>query len=186
MALINIGAFQIRVIDEPEKVLDRPIGASEEQVGRRFLALLTGPEEIQLELGLTEFKDFDGEVKTLDHGTAPLPYSRLTHGCRMTIFREKDFNWSELRYAKVDENLWSNLSMAELNSLSQLLGISLTNILMEQGAISVGTRGEVLGETNNRRNQLCVTYPKDNQILPFVAYVLTRPLALFKQMTINR
>lgn len=180
--MIEIGAFQLRVIDEPEKVLDKPIGVAEEQVGTRFLALLTGPGEIQLELGLTEFKDFDGEVKTLDHGTTPLPYSRLTHGCRMTIFQEKDFNWSELRYAKLDENLWSNLSMADINFLSHLLGLSLSKTLQDYGASLIGTREEILGETNNRRNQLCVTYPKDNHILPFLAYMLTRPIALFKQM----
>lgn len=180
--MISIGSFEIRVLDQDDQVLDKPIGATEEQLGKRFLALLTGPDEIQLELGLTEFKAFDGEVKTVDHGTAPLPYSRLTHGCRMTVFREKEFNWSELRFAKLDENLWSNLAMTDANFLSKLLALSFESTLIEYGAIKVGTRGDVLKDVNNRRNQLCVTYPVDNRVLPFVAYVLTRPMALLKQM----
>lgn len=186
MILIKIGTFEIRVQEESEKVLDKPIGTTDEHVGTRFLALVTGPSEIQLELGLTLYKDFDGEVKTLDHGITPLPYSRLTHGCRMTVFREKEFNWSELRYAKLDDNLWSNLSMADINFLSKLLEISLGNTLKDYGATLVGTREEILGDTNNRRNQLCVTFPKENYELPFIAYTLTRPVALLKQMILKQ
>jgi hypothetical protein len=180
--LIKIGAFEIRIMDEPEQVLDKPIGEPEEQLGLRYLALMTGPSEIQLEVGLTIFDDFNGEVKTLDHGTAPLPYSRLTHGCRMTVYKRQDFFWSELRYAKLNEQLWSNLAMADINSLSHLLDLPLQQTLLEYGALQVGTREEILGDTHNRRNQLCVTFPADNFKFPLIAYGLTRPIALLKQM----
>lgn len=57
-------------------------------------------------------------------------------------------------------------------------GIDVAEVLKQHGAAAYGTRGEVFGDTSNRKNYLCVTFPPTHWHGPAVAYFLTRVLPL--------
>ena len=57
-------------------------------------------------------------------------------------------------------------------------GIDVAEVLKQHGAAAYGTRGEVFGDTSNRKNYLCVTFPPSFWHGAAVAYFVTRVLPL--------
>lgn len=180
----EIGPLKMRIITYSEKIFDKPMNANELMSGIRNHSLISGPDEIQLEIAYTIWEDEDGQVETLDHGTSPLPYSRLGHGGRIGVTKfNRSQKYMELRITKVDQNLWSNFVKTTEAELDNLYGSRVEPFLKEFGAIEFGTREELLGDISNRRNQICVLFEENNIVLPFVVYALTRPLAMLKRGT---
>lgn len=184
MSNFEIGPLELRIIKDSEKIFEKPMNSNEQLFGTRNNGLISGPDEIQLEVAYTIWQDQDGQVETLDHGTSPLPYSRLGHGGRIGVTQfNNSQKYMELRIAQVDQNLWSNFVKTSEIELDNLFGSRVDPFLREFGAIEFGTRQELLGDISNRRNQICVLFNENNTILPFVVYALTRPLAMLKRGT---
>jgi hypothetical protein len=105
------------------------MNSNEPMYGVRNHSLISGPDEIQLEVAYTIWEDEDGQVETLDHGTSPLPYSRLGHGGRIGVTQfNSSQKYMELRITKVDQNRWSNFvktTEAELDNLLEKKKITL-------------------------------------------------------------
>ena len=74
---------------------------------------------------------------------------------------------------------WSNRARSATQAmLDEAAGLDVFQTLGDLGAIKVGTKAEVYGETNKFRNALCVLYPEDKPEVGFAAYVLTTVLPL--------
>jgi hypothetical protein len=184
MNTLKVGEIELRILEKTEQILDVNMTSQSEMLGNRKYGLISGPDEIQLEIAYTIWEDEDGQVETLDHGTSPLPYSRLGHGGRIGVTQfNSSQKYMELRLAKVDQNLWSNFVKTTEAELDNLFGSRVDPFLKEFGAIEFGTREELLGDISNRRNQICVLFEENNIVLPFVVYALTRPLAMLKRGT---
>jgi hypothetical protein len=184
MNTLKVGEIELRILEKTEQILDVNMTSQSEMSGNRKYGLISGPDEIQLEIAYTIWEDEDGQVETLDHGTSPLPYSRLGHGGRIGVTQfNSSQKYMELRLAKVDQNLWSNFVKTTEAELDNLFGSRVDPFLKGFGAIEFGTRQELLGDISNRRNQICVLFEENNIELPFVVYALTRPLAMLKRGT---
>jgi hypothetical protein len=62
--------------------------------------------------------------------------------------------------------------------LDQAGGLDVFQTLRDLGAIRIGTKADLLAETNKTRNALCVLFPEDKPEVGLAAYVLTTVLPL--------
>ena len=102
----------------------------------------------------------------------------FVHGFRLGLHpvpNEERLFFVELRRAVIeDEPDWPRLRKATLEDLNLSVGKDVTPLFLDIGAEKVCTREEAYGETNNRKNQLCVVFPLEAYDVPLVAYALSR------------
>jgi hypothetical protein len=87
----------------------------------------------------------------------------------------------ELRIAKVNSDLWSNFVQSNEQELNKLINENIEKYLKRFGAVEFGKRELILSDNSNRKNQIGVIFPEDNIEVPFVAYAITRPLAMVRR-----
>lgn len=103
---------------------------------------------------------------------------RLDGRLRLTIQPHQGQAYCELRQARAKGGSWANLYKATLDELSAGAGVGVHGLLGQAGAHSVGSRADVLGDTDRRRTFLCVRFDRDAEEVPIVAFLLTRVLPL--------
>ena len=117
-------------------------------------------------------------VQAVNAYDSPKFIQSFVHGFRLGIHpvpNEEGLFFVELRRTVIeDEPDWPRLRKATLEDLSLSAGKDVTSLLLDLGAEKVCTREEAYGETNNRKNQLCVVFPLDAYDVPLKAYALSR------------
>lgn len=109
-------------------------------------------------------------------------WDRLMHGLRLGVYRHGDAVYTKLGLAHPNEDgTWSTRKGATREQLDKAAGMDVFQTLLDLGAIKVGTKAEVYGETNKTRNSLCVLYPEDKPEVGLAAYVLTTVLPLMDE-----
>jgi hypothetical protein len=106
-------------------------------------------------------------VRRVD-GRLRLTTTAASHGTR----------FCELRQARPKGDRWANLYKATLTELDTRAGVKVAEMLRNVGAHEVGTRESLLGHRGPRRDYLCALFDEDNDLLPIVAFLLTRVLPL--------
>ena len=131
--------------------------------------------EVELELRLIWASEGERWVEARNI-TSLLPMlSRLEGRLRLTIESLPDnVSLCALRWATPNADGWSNLTDVSLSELSQAAGVPVITELKRVGAIAVGPRSSVLGDTGRARRRLVATFPEENEPVPLLAYVLTR------------
>ncbi|HWQ25107.1 MAG TPA: hypothetical protein VNK94_13475 [Gaiellaceae bacterium] len=99
---------------------------------------------------------------------------RLEGRLRLTIDSQRSFSTCALRLAAPKGESWANLRDASLAELGEAAGVAVGRELRGVGALEVGTKGAILGETGRTRKRLIATFPDDNEHVPVLAFVLTR------------
>ncbi|MCA9644738.1 MAG: hypothetical protein KC492_28805 [Myxococcales bacterium] len=64
--------------------------------------------------------------------------------------------------------------------MDELLGESAEALLVQAGALDVGTREELLNETNRNRGQLAAIFEAHEPLGPLALYTLTRVLPIHR------
>jgi serine/threonine protein kinase len=109
----------------------------------------------------------------------PMPLARIGRALRMSFNKVEPGLMAELRQARiVNPELWSNPKKASFEELDAGAGVDVGDTLIRFGALAIGTRGEVLGETNKQRTFPCVVLPADSEHGPAVAHFLTKVMPL--------
>jgi hypothetical protein len=146
----------------------------------QHLAFITGPDGIALEVAYLIFSNGDRDVRVLETGDTPSPYSRLGHGGRMGIYALGENHYCEARAMKLGDESWSNLQRATYSEIESWLGSNVNEFLNSVGASKLMTREGLFGDVSRRRNELASSFSSDNYIAPFAIFSLTRPLPLLK------
>jgi len=107
-------------------------------------------------------------------------WDRLKHGLRIGVYKHGDACYLQLGPAVPnDDGTWSTRQRSATQAvLDDAAGLDVFQTLRDLGAISIGTKAEVYGETNKFRNALCALYPEDKPEVGLGAYVLTTVLPL--------
>jgi hypothetical protein len=79
----------------------------------------------------------------------------------------------ELEQARLDASGWVRSYKATLRELDEGAGISTAEVIEGLGG-EVGTRGELLGDTGQRRSWMCVVFPAESVLAPVAAFTLSR------------
>lgn len=69
---------------------------------------------------------------------------------------------------------WTTLRSASAERLDEASGTSVEAELRRVGALEVGTRQHVLGETGRTRGLMCATFDIQDALVPVLAFLLTR------------
>jgi hypothetical protein len=146
----------------------------------QHLAFVTGPDGIALEVAYLIFSNGDRDVRVLETGDTPSPYSRLGHGGRLGVYSLGDRNYCETRAMKLDAASWSNLQRATYCEIEGWLGSSVNEFLVSIGGSKLLTREGLFGDEGRRRNELACSFDTNNFMTPFGIFALTRPLPLLK------
>jgi len=134
---------------------------------------LSGPEGLELVLHDIVFASEERLVTCGENLTLLPKWQRIVHRLKMGAKRLEDGTWMmELRQAQTNDRGWATRSSVSLGELHAGSGIDVGSLLTELGALGVGTRRELYGETNRRQNQLAVRFGQPNKVVPVAAYVL--------------
>ena len=148
----------------------------------QHLAFITGPDGIALEVAYLIFSNESRDVRVIETGDTPSPYSRLGHGGRMGVYElgDDDLYYSEIRAMKLGTENWSNLQRATYSEIESWLGSDVNEFLSSLGCSELTTREDLFGDIGRRRNELACSFQSDNYIAVFGLFTLTRPLPLLK------
>jgi hypothetical protein len=157
-----------------------PMSGGDPISATQHLAFVTGPDGIALETAYLIFSNGDRDVRVLETGDTPSPYSRLGHGGRLGVYPLSDKHYCETRAMKLGEEGWSNLQRASFSEIEGWLGADLNNFLTSIDASKLLTREGLFGDEGRRRNELASSFASENFMAPFGIFALTRPLPLLK------
>lgn len=136
---------------------------------------LGGPAGLRLDLRDAFWDTGERDVAVLDRCDAPQRFDRLRSGLRLTVERvDDDLLLVTLRQARLRDDDWSNLFGASMNELNMAAGVDVDETLRRAGAAAVGDRRRLLPQEEVRRTSLCALFPIDADLVPVVAYALTR------------
>lgn len=176
---IQVGPVSIEINSNFEVCRGKPMGDDAEQDGKRLLAYMRTPDGGDIHVGFTEWANGKADVVGLAKVSGPDVYDRLTRAGRMqvapTSSGENSIRLQALRYKEPGQ---ANLASITWNDLNLLLGASAYDMLKSFGAIDLGSAEEILGATNNKKNQLAMVCPQSDHKALFAAYALTRILPL--------
>ena len=162
---------------EHRTVPQAPSGEQDVRVKVTKAEIFANPN-IQLDVELLITNYGESWIHAVDAHDSPRFIHRLVHGLRPGIYDvpgEENQSFIELRQAQIVDDLdWPKVRKVSLEELNDGAEVSIAELFGLHGALTVDTRENAYGETNNRRTDLCVTFHKKNTIIPLAAYVLTR------------
>ncbi len=155
-----------------------------EVVGDAVGGLVTGPGGINVDLALVRWPGGALEMKTVRTNASPRPLDYASG--RTTLFRA-DFDGKSLTWMYLDvaspkrgkPGQWSMHQAAERH-LDAILGGSAADLFDRYGAVALGNGVDLRGAESKARNRLQVGFQPDNVNLPFIAFTITRQLALLR------
>ncbi len=176
---IGVGSLKVLYMGEVE-IEATPMSGGEPIAATQHLSFVTGPDGIALETAYLIFSNGDRDVRVIETGDTPTPYSRLGHGGRLGVYPLGEMHYCEARAMKLGDENWSNLQRATFAEIEGWLGSSVNEFLSSIGASKLMTREELFGDEGRRRNELASSFESVNFMAPFAIFALTRPLPLLK------
>ena len=187
---ILVSKCEIEFVTGPKPFVGSPIrnrNESTNEQGNLTTFRVTSSDELNMIVGLIEWKDFDPEVVPIDILSGLEKHNELKQRGRMSICKSRDDNWlvtlSVLKFSPDKDRF--TLHGGHLSEIDQYLGQDLRALLLKVGALRVGSRREIDDESSKSANQLAaVISPGDIQSLA-VAYTVTRPLAIINDFGLD-
>lgn len=100
--------------------------------------------------------------------------SRLEGRLRLAIDTHGSLSLCALRLAAPRGESRAHLRDATLSELDHAAGIAVARELRGAGAVDVGTRNAIFGDTGRTRRRLIATFANENIEVPILGFVLTR------------
>ncbi len=108
-------------------------------------------------------------------------YERLNRAGRMSVDNHGQQWVAELKAMKFNhEQGKANLAGATQSELTAFAESEIKGVLSAFGNVEIGTKEELIGETNRNRTKLALRCDSGNTDLIAAAYVVTRVLAILK------
>lgn len=182
---IQVGPVSIEITEGFQACRGKPMGGEDELDGQRLLAYMRTPDGGDIHVGYTKWSDGSANIAGLVKVSGPDVYERATKAGRMEVATDASGQISiRLQAFRYKEPGHANLAFISWEELNKLLESSASKLLKSFGSIELGTAEEILGATNNKRNQLAMLCAPDNTEALFAAFALTRILPLMKNFGI--
>jgi hypothetical protein len=183
---VKIGKANIEFLGEAVPFAGKPmtlhVDAPEEQLGTVNKFRVTTTDQLDYVFGIVQWPNANPEVIFFEDVDGESKYESLTHAGRLGILPNfGDFWLLELRAMKYNQEAKkTNLAGALIENLDKFVDGDAEQVLKEHGALAIGTREELVGETNKKRNQLAMTCKVGDIEAVAVAFTITRVLAIMK------
>jgi hypothetical protein len=177
---LTLGA-KISEVNETRPAMDRSVKGPVSAVVRTYP--LADEDGFLLHLVDARLENGERQITVSQNFSGVEKWDRLKRGLRLGVYQKQNDKWAARLFPAQPKNdgTWSNRSGgATLSELDDLAGLDVATTLQDLGALAVGTKSEVYGETNRNRDELCVLYPDDKPEVGLAAYVLTTVLPLME------
>ena len=155
------------------------ISNNSKQTGLVSKFRITTSDELDMVFGLVTWPAAKPEVRHIQFLEGLEKYQRLIRAGNLGVLPLSDDHWLvQLRAMRFNSKDRSTLSNVTLNDLDNLLEGDSKGALMQHGALEVGTREEIFGDTSRNRNVLSMKFQAHDVKPVAVAYALTRVLAV--------
>jgi len=176
----TIGNLTIRQLTE--ELFENYTVSRKKEIGK-IIPFHVSNDHVDMRIGYAIFINGERDIRTLEVHKDFSTFGRLTHGLRLAIQpipnRPRQL-YAELRQALPKDSFDKHETLHPITSdidLDAGAGLPVFELLRRTGA-EVGTKQNLLGETNQRAAYLCISFPKDNLWPPVAAYVATRILPM--------
>lgn len=183
---VTVGDVTIRLTETTEPI-EGQTASGRAATGVATIYEIEGPDRLRLRCADIAWDADDApperDVHTLERYGSPQRFDRLCHGLRLTVQAHGKVGcFVELRQARMKSATWSNLFRADRADLDVGARVDVAATLRSVGATEVGYRRHVLGDDGRRRNYVCATFGPEADLVPIVAYVLTRVLPVLHEV----
>jgi hypothetical protein len=166
---------------EERPAMDRAIEGPIPAVIREYP--LADDEGFLLHLADIRLQNGERQITVSQNYTGSQKWDRLKHGLRLGAYLQGEGRWAaRLGLVRpVEGGKWSNREhRSDIDEIDEITGLDVKDTLLGLGAANVGTKEEVYGEQNRKKNELCVLFPEDKPEAGLAAYVLTTVLPLME------
>lgn len=180
MGSFILGGVEVSLEENPVSVQGETF-SNGTQSGQAFAANVRVPDGAILEVGITWWITGEVDVRTFTRLTGPVVYDRLTNGARLGVSEANDdVSTCELGILSFHADRQPTVIKASDKDLDQVIQGSARHSLLNLGALQVGTREDIYGDTGRRRSYQAVIFPRGDSTVPVAAYVLTRVLPMYR------
>lgn len=180
---VVVGKAVIEFLEKDLPYFEKPMAPLDaeddsEQTGSVSKFRITTTDDLDMVLGLVTWPAAKPEVRSIEFIDGLKKYERLSKAGRLGIlpFDEAGFWIAELRAMKIATNAWATLNSVTLDELSIMAQSDAASLLLENGALELGTRAELFGDTSRRKNYLAMKCRAGDTKAVAVAFALTRVL----------
>ena len=178
----KIGKATLEEVQKDVAYEGKPMGSNDSTVGKITTFKASTTDLSSVVFGIASWSNGATEVVPVDVlKDSQEKYERLNRAGRMSVDSAGDKWVVELNAMKFNhEQGKANLAGATLEELSAFAESDIQNVLSQFGSAEIGTKEELIGETNRNRNRLALRCESGNTNLVAAAYVVTRVLAILK------
>jgi hypothetical protein len=175
-AAIEFLESNVDYFETPMAPLDPDDNSEQKGSVSKFRIITT--DDLDMVLGLVTWPAAKPEVRSIEFIDGLEKYERLSKAGRMGIlpFEEAGFWVAELRAMKIATNPWATLNTVTLEELSVMAQSDAASLLIENGALELGSRAELFGDNSRRKNYLAMKCKPGDTRAVAVAFALTRVL----------
>lgn len=182
---LSISKAVVETLDSEVSITQIPVDAKAEGqklAGVASLFRITTSDTLDATFALIQWPDLNPDIRIHSFDNGLEKHERLKKGGKMSILSLRDNNWlvelTALKYSSAKE--WPNLHVPTFEELDELAGQSFRELMLELGALRVGSREEIDQETHRRKSYPAMIVPKGEIEAILAAFTVTRALALVK------
>lgn len=180
---VAVGKAAIEFLESNVDYFETPMAPldpdeNSEQKGSVSKFRITTTDDLDMVLGLVTWPAAKPEVRSIEFIDGLKKYERLSKAGRMGIlpFEAAGYWVAELRAMKIATNSWATLNSVTLEELSTMAQSDSASLLIENGALELGSRAELFGDNSRRKNYLAMKCKPGDTRAVAVAFALTRVL----------
>jgi hypothetical protein len=182
--LIALGKCTIVIEDRPVAFVGRPMdnssGNEGDQEGLVTMFRVSTTDELDIQYGIVSWPGANREVALIEWHSGDTKYDSLKKGTgRLALNPVGDNEVFQLRAMKYNtDSKRANLANVNLEDLGAWAQTDLAELLINHGAIQVGSKEQLTGEENKTKGILSALVPKGNVEAVAIAFTVTRILAI--------
>lgn len=185
-----MGKSAVELIDGETKYFAKPMAphenAESEQTGTIQKFRVTTTDGLNHIFGIVSWPAAQPEIISVERISGLEKYKKFEKGGRVSIVETNDGKWlAELKVLKYGNKDYPTPHTSNWTELDYILGGNAQEALLFSGALAVGSRALIDGETNKNRFNLAVKVRvRDYQALA-VAYALTKVLSVMHDLGLS-
>lgn len=153
----------------------------EEKVGEISGSLLKGPDQLLLEVSHIRWEDGSEEVKATNLINGPNRFQNVVNRHMMSIRELNGYKFAEVSLTKLALDGKAGKIQCGIHDWNIATGIDVNSFLINHGAVEIGTRENLEGVSNNRRNYLSVKLNLEDSVAPVLVWVLSKAVPVYNQ-----
>ncbi len=182
---LSINKAVVETLGSGVKIFDAPMdpkAKGEKVTGEATLFRITTSDTLDSTFAFTIWDEFIPDIRIHSFDAGLEKHERLKSAGRMSVLKSRDDNWlvelTALRHS-ADKGR-PTLSAPTFEELDQLASQDFSQLMLELGALRLGTRLEVDKEDSRRKNYPAMVVSQGDIEPILAAFAVTRVLALVK------